>query len=199
MTGNQQCLSSRIAGCSFSIHPMSDSFIEIITGALQEVDSSKVWLQTDDVTTTVRGKLTHVFDVTKAIFLHAAKTGKHIAFQGSYSIGCPGDSKGDTYMAADDIPQNTGSVKNIDQKSAAKFSLYPLGGGNYMDVIYEQIEAMKEHDVVVSSSHYSTKLHGDTLAIFNGFEQVFNATEVNGSPHTVMTVSISANSPSHNS
>lgn len=197
MTKNQQCLSSRIAGCSFSIHPMSDNFIKIITNALKEVNTSKVWMQTDDVTTTVRGKMTHVFDVTKAIFLHAAKTGEHVAFQGTYSIGCPGDSKGDVYMTEDDIPQNMNDVKNIQQPIAVKFSLYPLGGGNYMDVIYEQIETMKEHDVTVTSTHYSTKLHGDTLAIFNGLEQVFNATEVSGSSHTVMTVSVSANSPSH--
>src|SRR5699024_521117 len=75
MTSKQQCSGSRIAGCSFSIHPMSDNFIEIITNALEKVDTSKVWMQTDDVTTTVRGKMVHVFDVTKAIFLHAAKTG----------------------------------------------------------------------------------------------------------------------------
>ena len=196
MTSKQQCSGSRIAGCSFSIHPMSDNFIEIITNALEKVDTSKVWMQTDDVTTTVRGKMVHVFDVTKAIFLHAAKTGEHVAFQGTYSIGCPGDSDGDVYMAADDKLQNADTVKDMQQPAAAKFSLYPLGGGNYMDTIYEQIEAMKQQ-VTVQSSHYSTKLHGETLAVFHGLEQVFQETEESGSSHTVMTVSISANSPSH--
>ena len=52
-------------------------------------------MATDDVTTTVRGKLVHVFDVTKAIFIHAATTGEHVAFQATYSLGCPGDSSGD--------------------------------------------------------------------------------------------------------
>src|SRR5690625_7613250 len=48
MTSEQQCSGSRIAGCSFSIHPMSDNFIEIITNASENVDTSKVWMQTDD-------------------------------------------------------------------------------------------------------------------------------------------------------
>lgn len=192
---NQYCDDSNIAGVSFSIHPMSDNFINIITEALNEVDTSKVWMKTDDVTTTVRGKLPHVFDVTKAIFIHAAKTGEHVAFQATYSLGCPGDSSGDAYMTEDEETLNSDHVKDIKQPVAAKFSLYPLGGGNYMDTIYEQIEAMKKH-VAVTPAHYSTRLNGESVAIFNGLEHVFQATVNASSSHTVMTVSISANSPS---
>jgi len=193
---NQTCTKSDIAGASFSIHPMSSNFIEIIKGALEKVDTSKVYMATDDVTTTVRGKLVHVFDVTKAIFVYAAKTGQHIAFQATYSLGCPGDSEGDVYMAEDNVPLNFNYIKNTEQPVAAKFSLYPLGGGNYMDIIYQQIDAMKEY-VTVSHAHYATRLDGDVIAIFHGLEQVFRATVEGGSSHTVMTVSISANSPSH--
>lgn len=193
---NQSCTDSNIAGVSFSLHPMSDDFIQIIESALNEVDTSKVWMNTDDVTTTVRGKLIHVFDVTKAIFTHAAKTGKHIAFQATYSLGCPGDSSGDVYMSEDESPVNRDQIKNTNQPVSAKFSLYPLGGGSYMEIIYDQIEAMKEH-VTVSSAHYSTHLNGEAISIFNGLEQVFQTTVEAGSSHTVMTVSISANSPSH--
>jgi uncharacterized protein YqgV (UPF0045/DUF77 family) len=193
---NQVCGNSNIAGASFTIHPMCDQFIDIITAALNGVDTSKVYLETDDVTTTVRGKLVHVFDVTKAIFLHAATTGEHVAYQATYSLGCPGDSVGDVLMAADDITINTKTVDTLQQTVAAKFSLYPLGGGDYMDTIYEQINAMKQY-VDVSPAHYSTRLHGEAVAIFNGLEQVFQATVEGGSSHTVMTVSISANSPSH--
>lgn len=194
---NQPCGTSDIAGVSFSVYPMSDQFVDIILAALKEVDTSKVWLKTDDVTTTVRGNIGHVFDVSKAIFLHAATTGKHVGYQATYSLGCPGDSAGDVFLAEDEILMNVEHTKSIKQHIAAKFSLYPLGGGNYMDIIYEQIEAMKEH-VEVSPSHYSTRLQGEAIAIFDGLEKVFQATVEGGSNHTVMTVSISANSPSHN-
>ncbi|MBM7541173.1 YkoF family thiamine/hydroxymethylpyrimidine-binding protein [Amphibacillus cookii] len=190
------CGSNRIAGCSFSIHPMRDDFIEIIMRALKNVDTSKVWMQTDDVTTLVRGRIPHVFDVTKAIFLHAAKTGAHVAFEATYSIGCPGDTAGDVYMAEDDNALNKKNVDTIKQKAATKFALYPLGGGDYMDQIYAQIEAMKQHGVEVSGTHYATRLDGEVVNIFNGLEKVFIDMEESGSSHTVMTVSISANSPS---
>lgn len=193
---NHMCGTSKIAGASFTIAPMSQNFVEIILNSIKETDTSKVWMDTDDVSTTVRGKLPHVFDVTTAIFLHAAKTGEHVAYQATYSIGCPGDSKGDTYMSKDDITVNDEIKEITKQPISAKFSLYPLGGGNYMDVIYSQIDAMKEH-VNVTQAHYSTLLHGEARDVFTGLEKVFQATVKGGSSHTVMTVTVSANSPSH--
>ncbi len=193
---NQACGTGKIAGVSFSVYPMSDQFVDIILSALKEVDTSKVWMKTDDVTTTIRGKIEHIFDVSKAIFLYAAATGEHVGYQATYSLGCPGDSAGDAFMAENNILMNAGQTNAIKQPVAAKFSLYPLGGGDYMDIIYEQIEAMKEH-VDVSPSHYSTRLDGEAVAVFDGLEKVFRATIEGGSSHTVMTVSISANSPSH--
>lgn len=190
------CGKLRISGASFSIHPMSNQFVDIILGALDKTDTSKVWVDRDDVTTTIRGKTAHVFDVSTAAFLHAAKTGEHVAFNATYSVGCPGDSEGDVYMAEDDVRLNEQAIQMIHQPVAAKFSLYPLGGGNYMDTIYEQIEAIKKY-VNVTRVHYSTRLDGNAMDVFRGLEQVFNATEASGASHIVMTVSISANSPSH--
>lgn len=190
------CGMSEITGVSFSLHPMCDSFVEVIKGAIEASDTSKVWLKTDDVTTTLRGKAVHIFDVSKAIFMHAAKTGHHIAFNASYSVGCPGDTETDKYMAKDEEPANLNSVQAFEQMIAAKFALYPLGGGEYMDIIYKQIDAMKQF-VKVTPVHYATRLDGDANHVFAGLEQVFNETVKTGSSHTVMTVSISANSPSH--
>ncbi|MBH0229703.1 YkoF family thiamine/hydroxymethylpyrimidine-binding protein [Halobacillus yeomjeoni] len=191
---NQSCGNQRIAGCSFSVHPMADDFVKYIKDSLSEVDTTKVWMQTDDVTTTVRGKIEHVFDVTKAILLHIAKTDVHVAFQGTFSIGCPGDFSGDAYMNVSSNLMNEGL--DIRQYIASKFSLYPLGGGEYMNTIYKQIDAMKEKGVHVAPAHYSTRLEGDTHDIFKGLEEVFRETQAQV-PHTVMTVTVSANSPSH--
>ncbi|HLS59721.1 MAG TPA: YkoF family thiamine/hydroxymethylpyrimidine-binding protein [Virgibacillus sp.] len=190
------CHHTPIVGASFTVSAMSNHFVDIIMNALNTVDSSKVWMETDDVTTTIRGKSMHIFDVTRAIFLHAAATGEHIAFQATYSVGCPGDSEADVYLAEDDHPVNKSKVEALKQDIAAKFSLYPLGDGDYMKTIYEQIEAMKE-EITVSAAHYSTRLRGDAQLIFKNLERAFNETVDAGSSHTVMTVSISANSPSH--
>ncbi|MGX4668011.1 YkoF family thiamine/hydroxymethylpyrimidine-binding protein [Cerasibacillus sp. JNUCC 74] len=190
------CHQSRIAGCDFAIYPMTDQFVDVITSALQEIDSSKVWMKTTDVGTCVRGRISHVFDVTKALFLHTASTNHHVVFSGTYSLGCPGDSDGDVFLAEDDHRLNRQRSNEIQQEVAGKFSLYPLGGGNYMDMIYQQINVMKQKAIDVSSIHYATRIDGEGKDVFEGLEQVFTNMEKCGSSHTVMTVTISANSPS---
>lgn len=186
----------RIAGCSYSLYPMSDDFAEQILNALDKIDSSKVWMKTDEVSTIVRGRISHIFDVTQAAFLEIAKTGIHTVFSATFSVGCPGDTEGHAYMAEDDNPTNLEIIQKVPQNVSAKFALYPMGGGNYMDLIYEQIESMKNHGVEVSPTHYETKLFGSSQKIFSGLKNVFEATEKAGSTHTIMTVTISANSPS---
>lgn len=86
---------------------MCDNFVEVILNSIEATDTSNVWMKTDDVTTTIRGKAVHVFDVSRAIFMHAAKTGEHIAFNATYSIGCPGDSEGNTMTTKDNVPDNS--------------------------------------------------------------------------------------------
>src|SRR5690625_6457777 len=45
------CRTSEIAGASFTLSPMSDDFVEVIESTLSAVNTSKVWLETDDVST----------------------------------------------------------------------------------------------------------------------------------------------------
>lgn len=190
------CGTSRIAGCQFSLHPMSRDFENIILSSLEKTDTSKVWKETDDVTTLIRGKMIHVFDITKAIFLHAASTGEHVAMNGTFSIGCPSDTDADAYMDESDTTLNKEMVSSISQKAGCKFSLYPLGEKDYMDKIYEQIDLSKSRGVQVSSTHYATRLDGDVKDIFRTLEESFYLVQEKVS-HVTMTFSISANSPSN--
>ncbi|MCC5914610.1 MAG: thiamine-binding protein [Balneolaceae bacterium] len=191
--------SPRIAGCSFSIYPMSDNFVDLILSSIDKADTSKVWMKTDEVSTIVRGRIPHIFDVTQAIFLEASRSGKHVVYSSTFSVGCPGDTEGHVFMAEDDVTMNSSLIDEIDQDASAKFALYPMGGGNYMEPIYEQIQAMKSHNVEVELTHYETKLFGKAQDIFRGLQSVLQAMEDAGSPHTVMTVTVSANSPSKRS
>lgn len=186
----------RIAGVSFSLYPMSDDFADLILDAIKKVDSSSVWMKTDRVSTIVRGRIPHIFDVTQASFLEIANTGVHVVYSGTFSVGCPGDTEGHAYMDVDEDPKNRELIESVAQNVSAKFALYPMGGGNYMDPIYEQIEAMKARGVDVELTHYETMLDGPAQNVFNGLQQTLQGMEDAGSPHTVMTVTISANSPS---
>ncbi|WP_068672635.1 YkoF family thiamine/hydroxymethylpyrimidine-binding protein [Oceanobacillus sp. Castelsardo] len=195
---NNYCGTSRIAGCQFSLHPMSDRFADIILSTLNEVDTSKVWKETDDVSTCIRGKMVHVFDVAKAVFLHAAKTGEHVAMNGTFSIGCPGDSDADVYMDETDTPLNEEKVKSISQVAGCKFALYPLGREDYMDKIYEQIDLSKHRNVKVTSTHYATRLDGEVHDLFQALHESFELVQ-NHVSHVTMTFSLSANSPTNKS
>ncbi|TFB21810.1 thiamine-binding protein [Filobacillus milosensis] len=191
-----ECGTSRIAGCQFTLYPMSDKFVDIILSALDKVDTSKVWKDTDDVSTCIRGKMVHIFDVTQAIFLHAAKTGEHVAMSGTFSIGCPGDSSGDVFMDENDQPQNKAGIQDIKQQAGCKFALYPMGHEDYMKKIMDQIDLSKSRGVEVSESHYATRLDGDVKDIFNTLQESFDQVQQVVS-HVTMTFTISANSPSN--
>ncbi|WP_130859642.1 YkoF family thiamine/hydroxymethylpyrimidine-binding protein [Gracilibacillus phocaeensis] len=188
------CGTSRIAGCQFTLFPMSDRFVDIILSSLREVDSSKVWMHTDDVSTCIRGKRVHLFDVTKALFFHAAKTGVHVAMSGTFSIGCPGDSTGDVYMDESSQVMNQ-AADSLNQSAGCRFSLYPLGREDYMEQIYQQIDWSKTAGVDVSHSHYATRLDGDVHDIFRVLEHCFEQVQQKVS-HVTMSFTISANSPS---
>ena len=185
----------RIAGCSFSLYPMSDQYADLILSAIKTVDSSNVWMKTDRVSTIVRGRIPHLFDVTQAAFLEIAKTGEHVVYSATFSVGCPGDTEGHAYMDVDETPLNRDLIESAEQDISAKFALYPMGGDNYMDPIYEQIEVMKNFGIEVELTHYETMLDGSAQNIFNGLQSVLQAMEDAGTPHTVMTVTLSANSP----
>jgi len=180
----------------FTLSPMSEDFVEVILVTLDKTNTSKVWMETDDVSTVVRGKSVHVFDVTKAICVYAAQTGKHVSFQARYSLGCPGNEETEAFLLMNDKSENRFTAEDEKLYAAAKFSLYPIGAADFSETILNQIEKMKTY-VKVSRVPTATKLEGSLTAMFNGLEEVFYATVDAGADHVVMVVSVSMNSPSH--
>lgn len=190
------CGTSRIVGCRFSVFPMTDRFVEVITEALRSVDSEKVWIQTDDVSTCIRGRAEHVFDVTRAIFAYAAASGVHTVFNGTYSIGCPGDTDADAYMNEDSTRLNHDIGERADIETACQFALYPMGSANYMDVIYAEVDRAKAAGTFDGSVHYASRLDGALSRVFGSLEDAFQHAIQSDSSHLVMTAVVSAHSPS---
>ncbi|TVP83930.1 MAG: thiamine-binding protein [Alkalicoccus sp.] len=191
------CGTSNIVGVRFAVYPMADNFVEIIKGALKNTDTSKVWMETDDVTTCVRGRSEHVFDVAKAVFVQAAKTGTHVVFNGTFSIGCPGDSEGDTYMSENDVRLNEEASQKEEVEAASHFALYPLNNPNYMQVIADQAALAEEHGTFTKGVHYASRLDGDANDVFRTLEEAFvRASQSKERAHVTMTAAVSANSPS---
>ena len=87
-----------ISGCRFSLYPMTDNFVSVILGALEKTDTSAVWSQSDALSTVYRGKLPYVADAVRALFINAWQPEVHMALEGQFSKGCPGDTDGDSLL-----------------------------------------------------------------------------------------------------
>lgn len=189
------CGTSRIAGFRFSLYPMTDDFISVIKSALKKTDTSKVWTKTDHISTVLRGSIEHVFDAAKAIYLYAANSKKHIVMNGTFSIGCPGDTQGDTYLTADEKRVNEESVHDLKTEAPCQFALYPMNEPNYMDIIMKAVEIAKADGTFVQAVHYASEIDGDAHDVFRTLEAAFRMANQQ-TAHVTMTVNFSANSPS---
>lgn len=186
---------NRVSGCNFNLSVMSDDFAEIILGALNQVDQSKVWSGTDDVSTVVRGRYEHVFDVVKAIYLHAASTGKHVAMSGTFGIGCNKDDDAEPYLNEYDVRLNEAKSMEIKNEAGCKFAIYAVGVEKYGEIISSEVK-LAEEQVTVTPDHFTTRLDGDVHNIFLAMERAFVRVQ-DKAPHTKITFTISSNSPSN--
>lgn len=183
------------AGCQFTLFPMSDQFVNVILSALEQVNTSNVSMNTDDVSTFIQGKPVDLFDVAQAIFLHAAVTGFHVAMAGTFSIGCSGMKNKDLYIYKNDAPLNQQESLHMSQRAGCKITLYPMGSENTSNVIEDQIDLAGKQNVRVSSDYYTTRLDGEVNDIFHTMQLLFLNTQKAVS-RLSMTFTISANSPS---
>lgn len=174
---------------------MSDEFVDIILGSLNQVDQSKVWNQTDDVSTTVRGRYEHVFDVVKSVYLHAAQSGKHVSMSGTFGIGCNKDDLADEFLNEDDVRLNEAKSIEFDIKAGCKFAIYAVGKEDYAEILTSEINLAEEH-VEVAPDHFTTRLDGDVHNIFLAMENAFKRVQTQA-PHTKITFTMSSNSPSN--
>ena len=185
-----------IAGCRFTLYPMSDKYIEIILGALKKTDTSAVWSETDALSTVYRGKLPYVADAVQALFLNAYRPGAHMALEGQFSKGCPGDVSGDTVLNREGEAPNAELVKDIHFPVHCKLALYPLGDAQYIDEIAKVWYMAQEEGLNPKTIHYATRIDGDVQDVFTYLTHVCelmeNAPTVH---HYVLHFTMNCNSP----
>ncbi len=183
-----------ISGCRFTLSIMSDDYIDIILGALKKVDTSKVWSETDALSSIYRGKREHIFDALSACFIHSYKENIHAVCDMTFSKGCPGDSDGDSIMNVDDTLMNYESYKDIHFEAMSKISLYPLGKSEYMQEIIDVVNMAKDYGIYVKSAHYVTILKGDIQTILKFYQEALKLVDKTCS-HYVLQATLSVNSP----
>lgn len=183
-----------ITGCRFSLSAMTDRFIDVILGAIGQVDTGKVWKMTDKLSTVYRGRQIHVEDAVKACFIYAYHKDVHMTMEATYSKGCPGDTDADNFICEDDIPLNEEKIKDVHFPVVCKISLYPLGVPNYMEHIARIVNHAIDLGIYDHSTHYCTVLSCDVQDLFAYIHYV-NETCGQTLSHYVFEVTISVNSP----
>lgn len=146
---------------------MADNFIDVILSSLSKTDTSKVWKQTDKLSTVYRGKQLHVEDAVDACFTNAWRKSVHMTMEMTFSKCCPGDSEADNLFFEDDNPVNRDKIKDIHFPVNCKISLYPMGIPDYMKYIATVVNHAIDLGIYEKSSHYCTILKGDIHEIFD--------------------------------
>jgi len=183
-----------VTGARFNLSPMSDNFKSIILSATQQVDLSKVWNQTDHISTTYRGTEKAVFDALKACFLYAYQDGVHMTLETTISKGCPGDGDNDYVLEYENPCVNEADIKSIDFPVIGKFALYPMGSDNYMKVIENIVNEGIDRGDISGTGHYGTNLGGSAQSVFDYLEYVSNTVGEEVS-HFVIQVTLHCNVP----
>ena len=186
--------SRAVVGCRFSISAMTDDYINVILGAVDQVDTSKVWKMTDKLSTVYRGRQVHVEDALKACFIYAYHKDVHMTMEATFSKGCPGDTDADCLMAEDDIPVNEAAIKDVHFPVLCKIALYPMGIPNYMEHIAKVVNHAIDLGIYENSSHYCTILNCDVQELFHYIQYVNEYCKKQLS-HYVFEVTFSVNSP----
>ncbi len=185
-----------ISGCRFSLYPMTDNFVSVILGALEKTDTSAVWSQSDAMSTVYRGKLPYVADAVRALFISAWQPEVHMALEGQFSKGCPGDTDGDSLLDREGEAPNRAKIQDRHFPVLCKLALYPMGTGDYIDEIAKVWRMAEAEGLNPKTIHYATRIEGDVQKVFDYLEEVCRLME-QSVPHYILHFTLSVNSPTN--
>ncbi|GAA4428902.1 YkoF family thiamine/hydroxymethylpyrimidine-binding protein [Georgenia halophila] len=209
-------------GMRFSIHPHTDRFVDVILGALADVEEAGLTdgltTETDEVSTYV-GATTAPAEQRLAAYLSAViaaasrrSGGGHVVVHVLLSRGCPGETTCD--LSVTGLPDAEPiELEPTGITAAAQWSLYPLldaGGpasasnngddngnassGDHMAHIESAIAAAHGRGTAATPAHYATKLTGDIAEVLATAVDAWAQVGAHV-PHVVTHLTISVGSP----
>ena len=197
------------SGAQFSLYPMTADFVPAIMRGIAALDAygSAIRRETDDVSTLLVGPPDTVVQALRDAFVATAGGGGHVVMSATLSRGCPGESddpictaprmpppaEGEDLVAAALARMNDARPSGL--MCSAQISLYPLGTDVHMTRIGACIDFLKAAGVYAKPKHFCSKLRGDAAQLFSAIERAF-LDFAPPSAHVVLTLTISAGSPS---
>jgi energy-coupling factor transport system substrate-specific component len=184
-------------GMRVALHPMAEGFIDVILGALDEVDAGDLAVTTTDVSTLVMGPEPALARWLRDLVLAADRRadGAHLVLNVLLSRGCPGAVRCDP-SALPALP----AVDPVDRpptglRAAAHWALYPLGGEGHMAAIERAIDAAASPTLEVTPDRFVTRLDGDLAQVVGAAVDAWTAAGA-VVPHVTSHLFLSIRSPS---
>lgn len=180
-------------GARFSLYPMTDRYVPVILDAIEGLSESGLEVETDDVSTFIKGDRNTVWATLEGCFAKAARSGEHVVMTALVSHGCPGEElcEIDPRTGTADAPRlHPGAGIRV----SCQWSLYPLGEPGYMDVIYKAIADTKDAGVFSKGRHFVSHLDGDLDRVLDTTRRAFDAA-CESALHVTAHITLSANSP----
>lgn len=191
-------------GARVTLAVMADDYVEQITAALRDTDATGLLLETDPVSTFVRGDEQRICDYLTQLIAAVGRGGRHVSASVLLSRGCPGE----VCRTVDRLPAaTTPSIEPTGVAGIAQWALYPLADSSspnaeaaelppdHMRDIMSVIEDAKTRGTFLRSDHFVTTLSGDLADIIGtvaaGWISVGRHVQ-----HVATHVTISVNSPS---
>lgn len=183
-------------GARLTLAVMSEHYASVITEALDAVDRTGLEIDTDRVSTFVRGSEQRIADWLCSVIAAAARSGHHVVATVMLSRGCPGEVCGamPDRLPPPPQPAPTGVAVQV------QWALYPLldGGAHQTDhlaPVWAAIERSRERGTFVRGEHFVTTLAGDLADVLS--TAIACWLEVGAEvAHVTTHLTISANSPS---
>ncbi|MBZ2199102.1 Ykof family thiamine-binding protein [Occultella gossypii] len=188
-------------GARFTLLPLTDRFVEVITDALAVDRPAGLEVVTDDVSTFVRGTESDVVGYLTAVIARAARTGVHTVAQVLLSRGCPGEVACEVADGVAFAPERLAPIPATGLRAAAHWSLYPLHDGpdgDHMSAIYAAIDGARERGTLTRSEHFATRLDGDLADVLTTIGDAW-LTVGRSVRHVATHATISLNSPTTSS
>lgn len=152
-------------GTRFSLYPMTDSFIDIILGALERTDTSAVYSSTDAISTVYRGPLDSVIDALRGLFINAFSDSVHMAIEGEMYSDVP-----DSIVIPEHIMGEPNMLVEKSFRIKCRLKLCPDGrtrekGLAFIRNIFDSYDALFS-ELTAEDITYAVKFEGDVVQMF---------------------------------
>lgn len=189
-------------GARITLSVMSDDYVRVITNALAAVDGTGLELDTDRVSTFVRGPEQRIAEYLRDLVAAAAASGHHVVATLMVSRGCPGEVCGVVPPPAVETPRLTPTGLIVQ----AQWSLYPLfdpvsappdgvpADADHLAPVWAAIDRAREAGTFLRAEHFVTTLRGDLSDVLTTVLDTWLAA-AQATQHVVTHATVVAHSP----